>query len=1033
MATDLVRTCCAAIVAIVSAGGLTACQVIGGPEETRIVAGDVVLVGNNLIGEPCRAQPRRAEAAEPAAKGETYDVFCGRWEQPSGTVIRLPATDVSSLADAMARSSWRQRLDLRAICQAEQPSTILTGIKARVMDCKLRGGGWPFAAFGTEVNDTVFLASGIPAVQPNLEAAIGILSGDVPRDVAAGGTVGTRSVAVQRLEAQLAGRLFGTGDLIDYQQLRRIGQYYNSVKNYAAAEAKYRQALEIHQRLLGVDDPESGDPLMHLALELSNQERFAEADRLFQRAGSLLAGAIDPADYARYVNYLALHEANQNKYAEAIARARESTALRRTIATPTGAVAAGDQLGTADTGVLTTPGDIAAVDLAQSLYTEARLLLILGDVGQAEYLSRDAHTIVEKSPAAPPWWNPQILELQAEIAETHQQYYDAEHMLQIALVQREQLFGPSRPEGLTWLTLGRIHRDQGETGPALDAFRKGVKIIGEAGVGTGLRFDQIQPYLETLLAETERRPGDRAALHAEMFDAAQRVRSPIAAQSITQAAARLSNSERSVGAAIRSLEDARIDRFEQFRDFNAAAAAATGLPEDKRRVDGLRERIRALDEQIADLEQQVQAAAPNYNQLIDRPIEPERIVELLGRDEALVQILLGDTASYVFVVRNTGITAKRLDVSKDDVAKAVEHLRGAFEVQGGSIGKFDAARAHALYRELLGPVEDQLAGVTHLVTVPSGPLLALPFGLLVTKPPPAVSGFDYRNVAWLLRSTAISLAPSARSFVDLRALALPSRAANPILAFADFIPSGDPDVILRSRDLPPTCRDEARRIAQAPRLADTAEEARATAASLGAGSESVILGEAFSDAAVRSLPLDRYRVLLFATHGLLPTDLQCLSEPALLTSVAPHGGKETDGMLTTSEIIDLRLDAEMVVLSACDTGGEGAGTGGESLSGLARAFFFAGARSMLVSHWEVATNATTALTTRTFANLAQPGKQGSSWALRTAQLSLADAAGTSHPFFWAAFTLVGDGAGTLHGVDAVAERQPVAERLPARR
>lgn len=158
-------------------------------------------------------------------------------------------------------------------------------------------------------------------------------------------------------------------------------------------------------------------------------------------------------------------------------------------------------------------------------------------------------------------------------------------------------------------------------------------------------------------------------------------------------------------------------------------------------------------------------------------------------------------------------------------------------------------------------------------------------------------------------------------------------------------------------------------------------------------------------------------MLHFATHALLPTDLRCQSEPAIVASAPPGAPDASGALLTTADVMALDLDADVIVLSACNSGGPGGATGGESLSGLARAFFFAGARSMMVTHWSVNDQAAALLVADTLRRFKAGDPDGVAGALRGAQLSLLDGAGTgmpaqlAHPFYWAPFALIGEGRG----------------------
>jgi CHAT domain-containing protein len=141
----------------------------------------------------------------------------------------------------------------------------------------------------------------------------------------------------------------------------------------------------------------------------------------------------------------------------------------------------------------------------------------------------------------------------------------------------------------------------------------------------------------------------------------------------------------------------------------------------------------------------------------------------------------------------------------------------------------------------------------------------------------------------------------------------------------------------------------------------------------------------------------------------LPGELRCQSEPALTLTPPASASAADDGLLDASEIATLKLDADWVVLSACNTAGPDGSLGGESLSGLARAFFYAGARAVVATHWAIASKPTVDLTTAMFAAYTKDAGLGRAEALRRAQALLRGQAATSHPFFWAPFVVVGDG------------------------
>jgi CHAT domain-containing protein len=194
-------------------------------------------------------------------------------------------------------------------------------------------------------------------------------------------------------------------------------------------------------------------------------------------------------------------------------------------------------------------------------------------------------------------------------------------------------------------------------------------------------------------------------------------------------------------------------------------------------------------------------------------------------------------------------------------------------------------------------------------------------------------------------------------------------------------------------------------------LPDTADEIKDVAKKLGAGPGDIYLGSAATETAVKAAHLNDYKVVYFATHGLVAGDVKGLAEPSLVMTLPRKPTSEDDGLLTASEVAQLRMNADWVVLSACNTIA-GEKPGAEALSGLARSFFYAGARALLVSHWAVASDAATTLTTTTFASLAADPKLGRAEALRRAMVTYINDTSrpmNAYPAFWAPFAIVGEG------------------------
>jgi CHAT domain-containing protein len=207
-----------------------------------------------------------------------------------------------------------------------------------------------------------------------------------------------------------------------------------------------------------------------------------------------------------------------------------------------------------------------------------------------------------------------------------------------------------------------------------------------------------------------------------------------------------------------------------------------------------------------------------------------------------------------------------------------------------------------------------------------------------------------------------------------------------------------------------------------PRLPDTRDELKSVAMALGVDAAKALkLGKDANEQAVKTTNLAKYRIIDFATHGLVAGDLDGLTQPALALTAPDVAGVQGDGLLTMEEILALKLDADWVVLSACNTAA-GAAAGSEAASGLGRAFFYAGTRTILVTNWSVESRSARELVTEIFRRQAADPTLTRGEALRQAMMALldgpggADAAGKTlytygHPLFWAPYTIIGDGDG----------------------
>lgn len=986
--------------AILSLLLLSACAGKGPVPDSKGSEGPIPL-GRNAIGEECRAIPMEA------AEGKAFALYCGEWEQASGSIAVTDLYDpLPDGAEAMARqlaveanrTAWAGSLAQKAICQGAQP---LPGGAGLLAQCQLREGGWPYVGVTQVEGRRMVQADGIPAVASLLI--------DAPRLLEAKPATGGADVAAL-LRAALGDEAlrFGPGDLNAFERLSEVGRLSNSVEDYAGAEAAYRRALDIQGKALGADSPGAGDTLMALALEVSNQGRGPEADALFRRADALLQKSFDKAARARLGSYMAFHAANSGDARRALSLGRDSSAIRRAIVDDLEEQAGGG----ANRAVL---GSLAAArgDLIHSLLLEATVSLRLQQYGLAEAATIEAATLFSRTRGLPPWWHARILGIQGLARAGKGDAAGGAALMSKAVASNKQLFGAGWPVASSMLELGRVYAKAGMDAEALAIYREALSMLAALDTERGqLPLDRLIPFLDVLYRQGQVDAGQRAALHAEMFAALQMVREGVVGQTITRAAARFASSDPAVADLIRRQQDAVRSR-DRLRIEAAAETAKPDAQRDKGHEADLLKQLEAATAQARGLEQQLQAAFPDYARLTKpAPVTATALSARLGEGQALVQFAFASSGSYGFILTKAGIWAYPVTVTRADLQEKVGELRRSITPRAGVLPPFDLDLSHDLYVRLFGGAGEVLAGVKHLVLVPSAALSSLPPALLVRDKPVAR---DYARAAWMVRDMALTVVPSVPAFLALNAAQARPAAAKPFIGFAAPPFQGGQAGGLKA--LGEECRtdaplDPALLRALAP-LPETADEIRAIGGRLGAASGDLITGPAVTKAAVRGAGLDQYRIVYFATHGLLPGELRCQAQPglALAPPDAMPASAADDGLLTASDIALLRLNAELVVLSACNTAGGDARLGGEALSGLAESFFFAGARSLLVSHWQVPSAPTVRLMTGLFAEAG-----GTAQALARAQRLLASDPATAHPFNWAAFTLVGAAPQSGQGV-----------------
>jgi CHAT domain-containing protein len=978
-----------------------------------------ISLGKNTSGESCNQLPGDAP--------NTVAVFCGTWQQPAAR-IRADGTSTEATPMSVATSGdWRDTINLRFACDTPVATSILGDTQAAVLQCRRLIGGWPQVALVATVDGRLYEADGILPTLTVMERSIGVLSGRV----AATAAVLPPSAADALLASQLAARAFSAGDVGEYQRLMALGARANLAENFATAETAYRAALALQQKALGRDNPDAVTALMHLALQVSDQGRFAEADTLFRQADALAPRASDKAAVARLRHYQALHALNQGHdqqtltllgqaetgYAALVPReSLQAVApiqpVQLASAADIPAVLPSQQL------MIDPTAQSALIGLIEVRRYRGIVLRQLGRPSESEAAITSAQTLARANQMAVPLVAARLTRTAATTDDFRGNELAADAGLTSSRQDFTQVVPSTRPVAETALLQAGVAAKQGNMARAVELCRIGAALLRELRSGTGPAL--LEPCLASYATEADRRPGDRQALLGQMFETAELAQDGVTSQEIDEAAARLAANARDpkVAEAIRRRQDAGDRLADLYRERDALTGNAPpgsvslGAPTSPADLD---KRITDAQAELADADAALQTASPNYGQLVQQVVPAADVLGALRPDEALAAITLTPRGGWSFLLRAGLIDAAPIKGDAATITALVKRARASIEAPTGTPPKFDTAAAQALYNATLGPVDARLAGVKALVVAPSGALLSLPFPLLLT------GQGDPDNLAeapWLIRQMTIAHVPSAANFVALRKAGT-SPAAHPWFGFGGFRPV----TLAQARASYPgtACADSAELFASLPTLPFAQRELDAARTLLGASPSDELLNAAFTADAVRHTALKNYRILHFATHALLPAELRCQNEPAIVTSAPPNARDASGTLLTAGDVVGLDLDANAVILSACNTGAPGNRTGGESLSGLARAFFFAGARSMLVTHWSINDQTSAFLVADTLRRLAS-GEDGGleagtglAGALRAAQLGLIDRAGhglpayLAHPFYWAPFALIGEG------------------------
>lgn len=841
--------------------------------------------------------------------------------------------------------------------------------------------------------------------------------------------------------------------------LNNLAGLYNRQGRYEEAEPLYKRSLAILEPIVGLDHPRMATALNNLAFLYRSQKRYKAAGPLYKRALNILEKKLGPnhIKVARSLNNLAELYVDQKRYRPAEPLYKRSLAIRV------------KTFGRSHLAVAVSLNNLAALYRAEQRSKEAEPLFLRALKIQEQRLGADHDRVATslsnlgvfyldqgRYAQAEPLYKRALAIREKALGPYHPLVGNSLNNLAVlSFAQSDwQLAADYWRRSIQVITHRSQHRSDG-LGKAVTS-----QVTREADL-VSHRFRGLIKAAHRLQAK---QAGVNDQVKREMFQVAQWSMSSQAAGALAQMSVRQAKGSSRLAILVRQRQDL-VRQWQKLSKRLDTARSRTSAQGAKKMLEALVSRLNVIDQQILDRDAGLIKDFPDYAAMVrPEPLDIKAVQAQLLSDEALILFL--DTLvagqvleeTFVWVVTKTDSQWVSTNWGTKRLREEVKALRIGLDVFAGykrglSLSEpvvqseglpFDLNKSHELYEALFGQIKGLIHNKKHLLIVPSGPLTSLPFQVLITKTPgSALPGYKgYSQADWLIKSHALTVLPSVASLKALRQHKRRGELGSlPFMGFGNPLllgPSGADRSAFTRQSCPVPGPLHVAKVNRAPRdvsglfrarrgltelirsqhpLPETADELCAVGEMLGARRNAIYLGAKATEAQIKQLSeqglLGKARILHFATHGLLAGEtgqlLKTNAEPALLLTPPDHSSQRDDGLLTASEVTTLKLNADWVIMSACNTAGADH-VGAEALSGLARAFFYAGARALLVSHWYVNSDATVALITGAFNALRKEPGMGRSEAMRRAMLRLIEEGGeNAHPSNWAPFVVVGEG------------------------
>lgn len=1008
----------ASIFAVVSAAPLSA-------QSERPSIANSFRLGDDGV---CQVQSLTRDAAFTGIFDRAWSIVCRDAARPIGKLYALrgnPAESLSRMA-GMRKSE----ADCDSTAPANETVDDLGTVSAQ--QCKLIDAPVGYKVLSKSRGNILWVAEGLAGYDSALKLGLRTIIAD--RTIAGKVTIATTSiedpVAFARVQA-------GT---LDPVQALAEGYRRNNSGNYAEA-AEFFETLQ--QRTTGTAGAVERqiEYILNRALQKSNLGSFAEADTLFGRADQ--QPTADPIQLRLRRNFRVMHLLNQQRFVEALkildipigSVSRDKKPLGTAIEISTEIAAelnssafGGRQLGSNESSSLS-PEERGIFLDAQANQLKGTLLRLTGKPGEArqslERALKEVVSVRDGRVTSAIRLRAQILAEKSLALEGEGNAANAEAAMRESLSLLETRYPQTVALNGARARLAALLARRGKTDEALREYRS--IVAGSAGNASAIGSigNLLSPYFALLASQISQKP----ELVDDLFLASQTLVRPgvadtqaILSRELSEGSGEATRLFRQARTLAREIEKARIDLANQ-------ATAGAQTQENQAAIAAITATIATLERDQVGVQAKLNDF-PQYRAIATSNVTLADLKSALKAGEAYYKLSITGNAVYALFVDNTGSTGYRLPISSAELERSVDALRDTvIKDEAGQLNTypFDVKLARKLYLDIFGPIASRVEAARHLIFEPDGAMLRLPINLLVTAQRgvddyeariagPDSDQFDFRGIDWLGRGRAISTAVSARAFKEARATP-PSTATREYIGFGQNAPVGSASRFASIRPLTGTETDNCNWPAAEWNKPISASELREVQSIIGADKSAIVTEAAFTDAAVMArTDLSDFRIIHFATHGLVAAPKpECPARPALLTS---FGGGASDGLLTFSEIYGLRLNADLVILSACDTAGKasvaatreaGVTTGGGSaLDGLVRAFVGAGGRSIVASHWPAPDDFKA--TERLISGLFKQSTETSVGdAMAIAQKALMDDANTSHPYYWSGFAIVGDG------------------------